>query len=77
MENNQSFNTVNDKLNINYITKNQNYSLLLTLNVPFPSHIISMLLYEIVQLSKEIPDSYIINIKHPQGSESKVINIPK
>ena len=45
VRNSQSFNNINDKLNIDDKTKNQNYSLVLTLNVPFPSHIISMLLY--------------------------------
>ena len=77
MENNQSFNTVNDKLNINYITKNQNYSLLSRLNVPFTSNTMSILVYEIVKLSEKFPDFHIINIKHSQGRKSKVINIPK
>ena len=70
--NNQSFIDVNDKL---YIDEGKikishlMYHLLLILSLLF--------LYEIVKLSKEFPDSYIMNIKHPEGSESKVINIPK
>ena len=61
MENNQSFNTVNDKLNINYITKNQNYSLLSRLKVPFTSNTMPILVYEIVKLSKKFPDSHIMD----------------
>ena len=40
-------------------------------------HTISTLLYEIVKVSKEFPDSRTMNIQHPLGSKAKVINIPK
>ena len=52
MRNNQSFNNVSDKLNIDDESRNNNYPLLSTLNVPFTSHTISILLYEIIKLSK-------------------------
>ena len=53
------------------MTKQKNYPLLSTLNVPFTSHTMSTLLYEIVKLSQEFPDSYIMDIKYPQGISSK------
>ena len=77
MRNNQSFNNITDKLNIDYKTKQQNYSLLSALNVPFTSHTMSTLLYETLKLSKEFPDSCIMDINNSQGSTSKIINIPK
>ena len=77
MRNNISFNKDNDKLDIDDNTKQKNYPLLSTLNVPFTSHTMSILLYEIVKLSQEFPDSCITNINHPQGNSSKVINISK
>ena len=77
MRNNQSCNNVNHSLGIDDLTKQQKYPLLSTLNVPFTSHLMSILLYEIVNLFKEISDSCITKIKHPQGITSEVINIPK
>ena len=71
------FSSDNDKLHINNITKQKHYPLLSTLNVPFTSHTMSELLYEIVKLSQEFPKSYIMDIKYPQGILSKVINISK
>ena len=44
MRNNQSFNNVSDKLNVDDESRNNNYPLLSTLNVPFTSHTISILL---------------------------------
>ena len=73
MRNNKSLN--NDNLNIDDITKQKNYPLLSTLNVPFTSHTMSVLLYEIVKLSQQFSKSCLIDIKHPQGSVSKVINV--
>ena len=77
MRNKQSFNNINDKLNIDEKIKNDCYPLLSTLNVLFTSHVISFLLYDIVTLFEEFSDSHIMNIKHLQGGETKVINIPK
>ena len=77
MWNNQSFNNVNDKLNINDKTKRKWYPLLSTLNVLFTSYTKSTLLYKIVKLSKEFSICCIMNIKHPQESTSKVIDVPK
>ena len=77
MRNKQSFNNINDKLNIDDKIKNDCYPLLSTLNVLFTSHVISFLLYDIVTLFEEFSDSHIMNIKHLQGGETKVINIPK
>ena len=71
MRNNQLFNNVNDDLNIDNMTKQQNYPLFSTLNVPFTSHTMSTLLYDIVKLFKEFSDSCIMNIKYLQGSTSK------
>ena len=43
--------------------KQKHYPLLLTLNLIFTSHIMSVLLYDIVKLSQEFPKSlYISNI---------------
>ena len=56
MKNNQLFNNINHILDIDNSTKRQNYPLLLTLNVPFTSHTMSTLLYDIVNLSKDFPD---------------------
>ena len=75
MRNNKSLN--NDNLNIDDITKQKNYPLLSTLNVPFTSHTKTILLYKIVKLSQEFPDSSIMNIKYHQESSSIIINIPK
>ena len=77
MRSNQLCNNVHDKLNIDDKAKQWNYSLLSILNIPFTSHTMSTLLYDIVKLSKEFADSCIMIIKHPQGSKSKVINISK
>ena len=76
MRNNKSFYNYNDNLNIDNMTKKKSYPLLSTLNVSFTSHTMSTLLYEIVKLFEEFPDSSIMDIKYPQGSSSKVINIP-
>ena len=65
MRNNISFNKDNDKLDIDDDTKQKNYPLLSTLNVPFTSHTMSTLLYEIVKSSQEFPNSSIMNINHP------------
>ena len=51
MRNNISFNKNNNKLNIDNNTKQKKYPLLLTLNVPYTSHTMSVLLYEIIKLS--------------------------
>ena len=77
MKNNQLFNNINHILDIDNSTKRQNYPLLLTLNVPYTSHTMLVLLYEIIKLSQQFPNSCIIDIKHPQGSLSKVINFSK
>ena len=77
MRNNQSFNNINNKLNIDDKTKQEFFSLLSTFNVPFTSHTMSTLLYEIVKSSKFFLDSCIMNIKNPQESKSKLIHIPK
>ena len=77
MRNNISFNKDNDKLDIDDNTKQKNYPLLSTLNVPFTSYTMSVLLYEIVELSQHFPKLCLMNIKHPQGILSKVINISK
>ena len=53
MRNNQSFSNVYHNLNIDDLTKQQNYPLLSTLNVSFTSHTVSTLLYEIVKLFQE------------------------
>ena len=52
MRNDQLFNNVNDDLNIDNMTKQKNYPLFSTLNVPFTSHTMSTLLYDIVKLSQ-------------------------
>ena len=57
MRNNKSFNNDNDNLNIDDMTKQKNHPLLSTLNVPFTSHTMSVLFYEIVKLSQEFPNS--------------------
>ena len=79
MRNNTSFNNDYDNLNIDETAKQKNHPLLSisTLCVHFTSHTLSILLYEIVKLSQEFPDSSTMDIKHPQGSSSKLINIPK
>ena len=65
------------KLKIDNCHKINNYPLLSTLNVPFTSHTMSTLLYEIVKLNTNFPKARILDIIHPQGRTSKVINIPK
>ena len=77
MRSNKSFNNDNDNLNIDEMTKQKKCPLLSTLNKLFTSHTISILLYEIIKSSHEFPDSSVTEIKNPQGSQSKVINIPK
>ena len=77
MRNNISFNSDNNKLHIDDKTKQKNYPLLSRLNVPFTSHTISVLLYEIFKLPQEFPTSCIMDIKDLQESLSKVINISK
>ena len=51
MRNNISFNKDNNNMDIDDNTKQKNYPLLSTLNVPFTSHIMSLLLYKIIKLS--------------------------
>ena len=65
MKNIKSFNNNNDNLKIDDMTKQRDYPLLSTLNVPFTSHTMSTLLYEIVKSSQEFPNSSIMNINHP------------
>ena len=77
MRNNIKYNDVKDKLKIDNCHKINNYPLLSTLNVPFTSHTMSTLLYEIVKLNLNFPKARILDIIHPQGRTSKVINIPK
>ena len=77
MRNNKSFNNDNDNLNIDNMTKQKYHPLLSILNVPFTSHIMSKLLYEIVKLYQEFPGYSIMDIKHPRGSSSNIIYIPK
>ena len=77
MRNNISFNKDNDNLDIDDNSKQKNYPLLSTLNVPFISHIMSVLLYEIVKLSQQFPKCCFMDIKYPQGSIFKVINVSK
>ena len=77
MRNNILFNSDNDKLHIDDITKQKKYPSLWTINVLFTSHTMSVLLYDIVKLSQEFPISCITDNKHPQGSLSKVINSSK
>ena len=52
MRNNISFNKDNDNLDIDDNTKQKNYPLLSTLNVPFTSHTTLVLLYEIIKFVK-------------------------
>ena len=77
MRNNEPFINVRNNLDIDDSKKRQDCPLLLTLTVPFTSYTISTLLYEIIKLSKEFPDSCIMDINNSQGSTSKIINIPK
>ena len=77
MRNNKPYNKDNDKIDIDDNMKQNKYPLYSTLNVPFTSHTISVLLYEIVKLSQQFPKSSLMNITHPQGSFSKVFNISK
>ena len=72
MRNNELFINVSNNLDIDDSTKQQNYPSLSRLNVPFTSHTMSTLLYDIIKLFKEFPNSFITKIKHHQGS-----NIPK
>ena len=74
MRNNISFNKDNDNLDIGNFIKQKIYPLLSTLNVPFTSYTMSVLLYEIIKLSHQFPKSCLMNIKNPQGSLSKVNN---
>ena len=77
MRNNQAFNNVDNKLKNGYKTKQQNYYLLSTFNVPFISHTMCTLVYEIIKISKKALDYHIIKIKYPQESESNEINTQK
>ena len=77
MRNDISFNKDNDNLDIDDNSKQKNYPLLSTLNISFISHIMSVLLYEIVKLFLQFPKSCLMDIKHPQGSLSKAINLSK
>ena len=77
MRNNIKYNDVKDKLKIDNCHKIHNHPLLSTLNIPFTSHTMSTLLYEIVKLNTKFPKARILDIIHPQGRTSKVINIPK
>ena len=56
MRNNRSFINVNNNLNNDDMSKQKKYPLLSTRNVPLISHTISTLLYEIIMLSKDIPE---------------------
>ena len=77
MKNNISVNKDNNNLDIDDNTKQENYPLLSILNVPFTSRAMSVLLYEIVKLFQQFPKFYLMDIKHPQGNLSKVINVSK
>ena len=77
MRNSIKFNDDKDKLKVDNLQQINDYSLLSTLNIPFNCHTISTLLYEIVKLNKHYPKTRIMDIIHPQGRFSKVINIPK
>ena len=77
MRHNLSFNKDNDNLDIDNNTKQKNHLLLSTLNAPFTSHTISVLLYEIEKLSQQFPKFCLMGIKHSQRSLSKVINVSK
>ena len=57
MRKNNQFNNDNDNLNIDDIIKQKNYPFLSTINVPFTCYTMSTLLYEIVKLSQEFPNS--------------------
>ena len=72
MRNSIKFNDDKDKLKIDNLQKINNYPLLSTLNIPFSSHTMSTLLYEIVKLNQNYPKACISDIIHPQGSSSKV-----
>ena len=71
MRNNISFSKDNDKLYIDNITKQKNHSLLSTLNVPFTSDTMSVLLYDIVKLSQQFLKSCIMDINHPQEANQQ------
>ena len=71
------FNDDKDKLKIDSLQKIINYPLLSTLNIPFICHKMSTLIYDIVKLNQNFPKARILDIIHPQGNSSKVINIPK
>ena len=77
MRNSIKFNDDKDKLIIDNLQQINDNSLLFTLNIPFTCHTMSTLLYEIVKLNKNYPKARIMDIMHPQGRSSKVINIPK
>ena len=77
MRNSIKFNDDNDKLKIDNLQKINNYPLLSTLNIPFTCRTMSTLLYEIVKLNQFFPKACILDIIHPKGRSSKVINIPK
>ena len=77
MRNSIKFNNDKDKLKIKNLEHINNYPLLSTLDIPFTCHTMSTLLYDIVKLNQHFPKARILDIIHPQGSSSKVINIPK
>ena len=77
MRNSIKFNDDKDKLKIDNFQQIKDYPLLSTLNILFTCHTISTLLYEIVKLNKHYPKARIMDIIHPQGRSSKVINISK
>ena len=77
MRNSIKFNDDKDKLKIDNLQQINDYPLLSTLNIPFTCHTMSTLLYDIVKLNKHYPKARIMDIIHPQGRSSKVINIPK
>ena len=66
MRNNIKYNDIKDKLKIDNCQNINNYQLLSTLNIPFTSHTMSTLLYEIVKLNLNFPKARILNILHPQ-----------
>ena len=77
MRNSIKLNDDKDKLKIDNLQQISDYPLLSTLNIPFICHTMSRFLYEIVKLNKHYPTARILDIIHPQGRSSKLINIPK
>ena len=55
----------------------EKYPLLHFLHIPFISHMMPTILYEIIKLSEQFPNINIVSLKHWRGVESIVIHIPK